>query len=351
MTRKSCVPPVSLARLNFPPYVAAVLSEGHLLVAGGGGASKTGIANKLEIFEISRTSGRANLISSVDTKSTALMNGTVFQFDDQTYFAAGGIGGICQIFSTELSVDCDIRMNGIHKNGTPVGPEPHASSMHLRRRNSSSSSRDSVSNGHVPTATTVRPPADDECRLTYNVQPFESFKCDFHETVDPNNGGKVDESFLKAVKFCAKSNVLVTGGADGHVRFWQFPTLTQSIDIHAHAAEIVDLDVDAVGESLVTIARDGRCCLWRMRDGSKISDLEYVIPVAKSAMRPVKYKFKGCRFLPAPEAPQVLFTTLVPATRTKPPEPCYLCRWDVRQCLIDRRVVVGTEHSAHMSIR
>lgn len=339
MTR-SCLPPVPLLRLNFPPYVALVLSERHVLVAGGGGSSKTGVANKLEIFEINRTSSQADRISSVDTASTALMNGTAFEFEDQTFVAAGGIGGICQIFKTELSVDCDIRMNGIQRNGSP---EPHHSSMRLRRRNSSSSSRDSVSNGQVTTA----PLIDEVRRLTYNVKPFESFKCDFNE----NGDSKIDESFLKAVKFCTKSNVLITGGSDGHVRFWHFPTLRNTIDIVAHADEIVDLDVDFVGESMVSIARDGRCSHWRMKTGCKINDLEYVIPVAKNAMRPIKYKFKGCRFLPAPEAPQVLFTTLVPATWTKTPEPCFLCRWDVRKCLNDRRIVVGTDPSTHMSIR
>lgn len=34
-----------LARVNFPLYAAEMLTSRHLLVAGGGGSSKTGVAN------------------------------------------------------------------------------------------------------------------------------------------------------------------------------------------------------------------------------------------------------------------------------------------------------------------
>lgn len=34
-----------LARVNFPLYAVDMLTSRHVLVAGGGGASKTGVAN------------------------------------------------------------------------------------------------------------------------------------------------------------------------------------------------------------------------------------------------------------------------------------------------------------------
>lgn len=34
-----------LAKVNFPLYAAEMLSSRHLLVAGGGGSAKTGVAN------------------------------------------------------------------------------------------------------------------------------------------------------------------------------------------------------------------------------------------------------------------------------------------------------------------
>lgn len=47
-----------LARVNFPLYAVEMLTSRHVLVAGGGGASKTGVANgfvskgNYEILEI-----------------------------------------------------------------------------------------------------------------------------------------------------------------------------------------------------------------------------------------------------------------------------------------------------------
>ena len=42
-----------LARVNFPLYMVQVVSERHILVAGGGGSAKTGITNSVEVYELS----------------------------------------------------------------------------------------------------------------------------------------------------------------------------------------------------------------------------------------------------------------------------------------------------------
>ena len=60
-----------LARVNYPIYVCKVLTERHILVAGGGGQAKTGISNAIEIYELiydSKTNScRTRLVTRYDT--------------------------------------------------------------------------------------------------------------------------------------------------------------------------------------------------------------------------------------------------------------------------------------------
>ena len=60
-----------LARVNYPLYSVKSISERHILVAGGGGQSKTGIANTCEIYELiydpAINTCRANLVTHCDT--------------------------------------------------------------------------------------------------------------------------------------------------------------------------------------------------------------------------------------------------------------------------------------------
>ena len=60
-----------LVKVNYPIYVCKVLTERHILVAGGGGQAKTGISNAIEIYELiynSKTNScRARLVTRYDT--------------------------------------------------------------------------------------------------------------------------------------------------------------------------------------------------------------------------------------------------------------------------------------------
>lgn len=53
-----------LARVNFPPYAVKMLSARYLLVAGGGGKAKSGIANVLvSIYYHMILLGSANVVA------------------------------------------------------------------------------------------------------------------------------------------------------------------------------------------------------------------------------------------------------------------------------------------------
>jgi WD40 repeat protein len=62
---------------------------------------------------------------------------------------------------------------------------------------------------------------------------------------------------------------MATGGTDGHVRLWQFPSLRKMIDIPAHSKEIDDVDISP-NEKLVWhyLSFHVRVIFWGLHDNS-----------------------------------------------------------------------------------
>lgn len=50
------------------------------------------------------------------------------------------------------------------------------------------------------------------------------------------------ESFQKVVRISSNGKLMASGGCDGYVRLWRFPTLKPLRDIKAHDKEIDDVD-------------------------------------------------------------------------------------------------------------
>ena len=409
-----------LARVNFPPYFVSPITNRHILVAGGGGSSKTGISNSLEVYEleyeIEKDVIHAERVFHVDTGNTAFMNGTVFETDQGIFIAAGGIDGYCHVYQVDITVKDDsseIIPNGINmrrRSSSPLQDISNTLSGHLpptfpedgsevlrRRRTSSTSSNHGLSNGVASSSSPTRgtpltPLSDFEEEqssenaspsrrqsngvahhdnsekttfdissipapiLTFDVKPLSRFQCDFKKELQQQmNAVQVEDSFVKALKFCASTNNLITGGADGHLRVWNlFPSFNPNplLDKECHSDEIVDLDTDFSGQIIVTVCRDGACCLWKRKSGlHKDVELDYQ-PVLNGHSKPgMKYKFKGCRFLPLEgENSRFLFTSLIPSSRTKPAQDNYLCRWDVKTFTMEKKVSVGVDPLSHMSI-
>ena len=99
--------PPHLATIPYPPYGVQTIGQCHLLVAGGGGAAKTGVKNRIDIYQVfaliiestywqieltsedhASTSLPIRLahVASIDTGAGATMH---FSFDDANCIAAG----------------------------------------------------------------------------------------------------------------------------------------------------------------------------------------------------------------------------------------------------------------------
>lgn len=83
---------------------------------------------------------------------------------------------------------------------------------------------------------------------------------------------------------------MATGGTDGNVRVWQFPSLRPIHTIKAHSKEVDDLDFSPDCKMLVTISKDGQALVWNVETGKKLQSMTWPTPNGS------KYVYKRCRF-------------------------------------------------------
>ncbi|XP_050534726.1 prolactin regulatory element-binding protein isoform X2 [Daktulosphaira vitifoliae] len=114
------------------------------------------------------------------------------------------------------------------------------------------------------------------------MPPISSSITDFHD----------EESLQRIVKVNLTGNLMVTGGADGCIRLWEFP-LKETSDMKplkeykGHTKEIDDIDISANSMFIVSVAKDGNAFHWNTSNNAKTS---LVHP------NNIKQTFKRCKF-------------------------------------------------------
>ncbi|OXB55564.1 hypothetical protein ASZ78_005113 [Callipepla squamata] len=129
----------------------------------------------------------------------------------------------------------------------------------------------------------------------------------------------------KAVRFSADGKLLVTGGADGFLRLWEFPSMKKALEFKAHDGEIEDITLGP-DNKVVTAGRDLQCRVWQ-RD-QLVTGLQWNenLPGIPSTA----YRYQACRFGAVEDDRRALrlYTVQVPHKRERRPPPCYLTKWD-----------------------
>ncbi|EFA04425.1 prolactin regulatory element-binding protein [Tribolium castaneum] len=245
-----------LARLNFPLYTVQMLTNRHVIVGGGGGSSKTGVANGFEIFELAHdgTKFLAEEITRHETGPSVVMNCAAFS-DNKHSFLVAGQESHCQLYNVEsvLVTEDDIIENISH-NHELKQRKPKAKQKTDNNKNSK--------------------------RLKFMIKPSDSVQTDFQ--------GK--EPLLRVTRFHPTGKILATGGTDGIVRLWKFPALQPAHVLKAHTKEIDDLDFSIFENYLISIAKDGQAVLWDCSKGRQIRKLTWKQPEGS------KYLYKRARF-------------------------------------------------------
>ncbi|XP_011163400.1 prolactin regulatory element-binding protein [Solenopsis invicta] len=296
-----------LARVNFPLYTLQMLTSRHILVGGGGGSSKTGVANGFEIFELSHNGTHfiAEEVTRHETGPSVVMNCASHNNGKKTWIVAGQESH-CQLYNVNPKVVTS-------ENGELIkGPTAAANKDGLRHRRNSERVEDSQSPKER-----IEEFKDDNSnvkskKLQLVLKPADSVQTAF------GNG----EPLQRVVRVSLQGTIMATGGTDGNVRLWKFPQLFKLHDLDAHGKEIDDLDFSPDGNLLVSIAKDGKAFVWNSHDGTRNKELTWTPPDGG------KYMYKRCRFRKlAEDKTRIDLFMLSNAVAGK--NPSFLQLWDI----------------------
>ncbi|KAJ9589375.1 hypothetical protein L9F63_017427, partial [Diploptera punctata] len=213
-----------LARVNFPLYTLQMLTSRHVLVGGGGGSANTGVANGFEIFELSHNGEKfiAEEVTRHETGPSVVMNCAAFNNGRHTFLVAGQESH-CQLYNVGMEIaDPNSEDNVIESLSG------HTETVRKRSKKSSVSDSEEKKDEKEE----LDGNSNSYKRLKFHIKPNDSIQTDF----------SMEEPLQRVVRIALSGKLMATGGTDGHVRLWNFPSLKKKIDIAAHSKEVDDLD-------------------------------------------------------------------------------------------------------------
>ncbi|CAI5438221.1 unnamed protein product [Caenorhabditis angaria] len=237
--RRKKNPPI-IGNSGIPAYCLKKIGSRHILLAGGGGAAKTGVKNEIETHLL--TTNLAN-------PEIGLRAECVDKFNTDTF----------------ATMNMDIACVGEEQNGKYVIAAGHDQFCDLY-----------ITRGYKLTDEEL------ERRLAYDMSSMKRIRTDEH----PNN------SYQKCVRFDRNSRgrIFATGGADGNIRIWDARVILRSeseneavplITIKAHKNDVDDLDFGFDSQTIISIGSDGTSSIWCTKTGEKLLDLPFPSELSK----------------------------------------------------------------------
>ncbi|RMB94055.1 hypothetical protein DUI87_29508 [Hirundo rustica rustica] len=285
--------PAELYRAPFPLYTVRLHPRRPLAItAGGGGAAKTGIRNGVHFLQLEQIGGQlsASLLHCHDTETRATM--TMALAGD---VIAAGQDNSCHILRFSLQ----------EPEGPATAGKDGPGDRGARRRRGPGGGAQGSAPGR---AREVR------------VESLQRVRTDFSP-----------DALQKAVSFSADGALLATGGADGFLRLWEFPSMKKTLEFRAHDGEIEDIALGPDNKQVVTAGRDFQCCVWQQ--DQLVTGLRWHENLP--GIPDKAYRYQACRFgaVEGSAGALRLYTVQVPHKRERRPPPCYLTKWDGKSFL------------------
>uniref|UniRef100_U5EWI6 Putative prolactin regulatory element-binding protein/protein transport protein sec12p n=1 Tax=Corethrella appendiculata TaxID=1370023 RepID=U5EWI6_9DIPT len=318
-----------LAKVNFPLYCIEMLTSRHVLVAGGGGAAKTGVANGFEIYEIYHNGEKflADEIMRHETGPTVVMNCAIKNDEKRTVLVAGQESH-CQMYL----------VNTIVKNRGSSDGQNHSTAK--TDINDTVKKRKNVSFQQQPPnqnrrSSKIYDNVVNNKELKFEIKTVDSIQTDFSES----------ESLQRVVRISSNGKIMATGGLDGHLRLWFFPKLILLTEIKAHLKEIDDIDFSPDNKFVCSIAKDGLGVIWSINPDKESCKLVWNPPEGN------RYLFKRCRYgvIEGMKDKYRLFTLANPFGKTGKAKG-YLQQWNPETGMLTKAVEIDESLSA-LSVR
>nr|XP_057909125.1 prolactin regulatory element-binding protein [Doryrhamphus excisus] len=314
-----------LYRAPFPLYAVKVDPKtGLVILAGGGGASKTGIKNAVHFLDlqlVGQNQYSASLLHSHDTDTRATMN---LAIGDGVI--AAGQDGSCSLMTFEDRT----RTTGTNGDANDENNVHQGTARQRAGRKGKGGPDDACVSGD-------RSHMKDE---TAHIAVTEM--AELESDVNPQ------DPLQKVVRFSPDLSLLLTGGTDGHVRVWEFPSLKKKHDFQAHKGEIEDLDLSRDNKHLVTVGRDFSCSVWS--NNQLVTALKWHETTSHIAEK--TYRYMACRFGKVEDHKDALrlYTVQIPHKRDRKPPPCYLTKWDGKNFLPMLTAPCGAEVVSSLAV-
>lgn len=203
-----------------------------------------------------------------ETGPTVVMNCAIRPDERRTLLVAGQESH-CQLYMINSKVvsDGDAESAG----NTESTKDMTGDGVRNRKKDDKSSGVQKIVNGEVIPANK---------RIMFEVKTGDSIQTDFAKP----------EPLQRIVRISASGKLMATGGLDGCIRVWNFPSMTKITDIKAHTKEIDDLDFSPNNRFLVSVAKDGAGTIWNLQSGQEATRLVWTPPEG------IKYLFKRCKY-------------------------------------------------------
>lgn len=239
-----------------------------MIVAGGGGAANTGIANGFEIYEIYHNGDHfvAEEIQRHETGRQIVMNMSMIQAERKILLVAG------QESHNQMFIVTP-KVGQLPPPETSKANRRESTAAEIRQRKRSESTSQDTPRKDSTTSPDMK-------RVYFDIKSSDSIQTDFSKS-DP---------FQRVVRISPNGKFMATGGIDGHVRIWNFPRMTPLFDINAHTSELDDLDFSPDNRQILSIAKDGFAKVWSTSSGKEVMKLQWTPPEG------VKYLYKRGRY-------------------------------------------------------